>query len=78
MTNNATVNEVVSESALIKRQQREIEELRNKLSSGGDEISDDLIQAGATHSSASRLNIRTCCGLRLVWFQCFSDKNVSG
>ena len=33
--NNATVNEVVSESALIKRQQREIEELRKKLGGEG-------------------------------------------
>ena len=50
VTNNATVNKVMSNSALIKRQQREIEELRLKLSqsTGGDHRNisgDDQIQA---------------------------------
>jgi centromeric protein E len=46
ITNNATVNEVVSESALIKRQQREIEELRKKLGGeGGGSVSNDEINA---------------------------------
>ena len=43
--NNATVNEVVSESALIKRQQREIEELRKKLGGEGgvsQEVEDEI------------------------------------
>jgi centromeric protein E len=43
--NNATVNEVVSESALIKRQQREIEELREKLGGEGgvsQEVEDEI------------------------------------
>ena len=35
VTNNATVNEIMTDEALLKRQKREIEELRKKLAASG-------------------------------------------
>jgi hypothetical protein len=44
VTNNATVNEILTDEALLKRQKREIEQLRARLQAGGGVVDEAVVE----------------------------------